>query len=167
MLGLDAFKENWITIVAVVLVSIYPLIFKGNIEVGKLKPRKLLAVFGVLCAGFALLLIYGYFTGRFEDGEGIWWLVGLEVFLWAGAVYLIGEGHLVKGFFDAENIEFYTPWSGTKKKSWNCLVKVSHHVYNAYYALHFDDGTLIRVSDTLVGIEELKEHITTLGIDFD
>lgn len=143
------------------------MIFKGKVEEGKLKPRTLLAIFGILCAGFALLIIYGYFSGRFEDEESVWWLIGLEVCLWTGAIFLIGEGYLVKGSFDEENLEFYTPWTGTKKENWSSLVKVNHHVYNAYYALHFDNGTLIRVSDTLVGIEEFKEHIAKLGLHLD
>ncbi|MGK0234586.1 MAG: hypothetical protein ACI9EK_001112, partial [Psychroserpens sp.] len=47
------------------------------------------------------------------------------------------------------------------------LTKVNHRVLNAYYALRFDNGTTIRVSDTLVGAPELVEHIDALRINID
>jgi len=159
--------ENWIIMLAVILISLYPTIFKGKIEVGKLKARKLLALFGVLTAGFALLILYGYFTGRFDGDESVAWLVILEICLVGGSIGLFGEGYLVKGKYNDQYIELYTPWSGLKKEKWSNLTKVNHRVLNAYYALRFENGTTIRVSDTLVGVPELVEHIDALGISID
>lgn len=159
--------ENWIIMLVVILISLYPTIFKGKVEVGKLKPRKLLALFGVLTAGFAFLILYGYFTGGFDGEESVAWLIILEVCLVGGAIALFGEGYLVKGKYNDQYIEFYTPWSGLKKEKWSNLTKVNHRVLNAYYALRFDNGTTIRVSDTLVGAPELVEHIDALRINID
>jgi len=167
LLELGIAKEGWITIVAVVLISLYPTLFKGKVEAGKLKSRKLLALFGVLSACFALLIFYGYLTGRFDGGDSVGWLVILEIFLLGGAVALFGEGYLIKGKYDDQHIEFYTPWSGLKIEKWSTLIEVNHRVYNAYYALCFENGTTIRVSDTLVGAPELVEHLDALGINID
>jgi len=167
LLELDIVKEGWITIVAVILVSLYPTLFKGKVESGKLKSRKLLAFFGVLSACFALLIFSGYLTGRFAGDDSVAWLVILEILLISGAVVLFGEGYLIKGKYDDQYIEFYTPWSGLKIEEWSTLIEVNHRVYNAYYALYFENGTTIRVSDTLVGAPELVEHLDALGINID
>ncbi|MFT6735600.1 MAG: hypothetical protein ACJAS9_003811 [Polaribacter sp.] len=159
--------ENWIIMVAVILVSLYPTFFKGKAEAGKLKPRKLLALFGVLTSGFAFLILYSYFTGRFDGDESVAWLVILEICLVGGAIALFGEGYLVKGKYNDKYIEFYTPWSGLKKEKWSTLTEVKHHALNAYYALRFENGTTIRVSDTLVGAPDLVEHLDALGINID
>jgi hypothetical protein len=159
--------ENWIIMVAVILVSLYPTFFKGKVEAGKLKPRKLLALFGVLTSGFAFLILYSYFTGRFDGDESVAWLVILEICLVGGAIALFGEGSLVKGKYNDKYIEFYTPWSGLKKEKWSTLTEVKHHALNAYYALRFENGTTIRVSDTLVGAPDLVEHLDALGINID
>lgn len=68
-----------------------------------------------------------------------------------GAVYLFGEAAFVRGTFDEEGIDFYTPWTGRNQEKWNDLESVKFNGWMSWYTLKFRSGNKIRLSRFMWG----------------
>lgn len=67
------------------------------------------------------------------------------------AIYCFGEAAFVKGSYNDEEIEFFTPWTGLKKETWNNLESIEFNSWVSWYTLSFRSGKRIRLSRYLSG----------------
>lgn len=106
-------------------------------------------VLAVLSLSFSLLgLVYILFSG--ED-EGFWPCFGLCVGFGGVAIYCFMEAAFVRGTYDANEIHFYTPWTGQKHELWCELESVQLSETWGWYILTFKTGVKIRLSPLLRG----------------
>ncbi|NQZ86914.1 MAG: hypothetical protein HRT54_04970 [Colwellia sp.] len=163
MFGINVPNEVWSALIIITFFLLYPIVFKGSIEKGILKGRKVLIVISFLLSAFSLFLCYDWISGRFESEHDFYYLAFLTTVLFGGAIYFFGEGYLVKGKFDENRIVFQTPWSGKKECPWCSLREVNFSSTSNCYILEFEDGIKIRISTFLLGYLDLINHVRTLG----
>ena len=121
---------------------------------GQLRFGAFLWVLGLACLALALFPIgLTVFAGHQRD---FWPKVGLFVGFGAGAIYCFAEALFVHGKFDADHIEFSTPWTGRKHEQWSDLLSVELNDWCQWYTLTFASGKKIRLSRYLSG------HISAL-----
>jgi integral membrane sensor domain MASE1 len=128
-------------VVAVVVTSLIAKSVGKTAPEGQLRFGIFLWVLGVACLVLALLPVaITVFGGHQKD---FWAKVGLLVGFGIGGIYCLAEVALVRGSFDAEYIEFSTPWTGTKRELWKDLVSVELNDWCSWYTLTFRSGKKI------------------------
>jgi hypothetical protein len=116
---------------------------------GELRFGKFLWFIGLACVAMALLPVaITVFAGHSKDTLA---KILLSVGFGAGAIYCFGEVVFVHGRFDEEGISFHSPWTGAKSGKWRNLQSIEHNDWTSWYALTFQDGTVIRLSSYLSG----------------
>lgn len=106
-------------------------------------------LFFLVSAGFTALLV----TGNYRVGNPVETvsLVVLIASFGMGAVYLTGRSFFANGRYDGESICFKSPFSRTKTEKWKDLKAVTYNKLFRWYALKFENGTVIRISLYLGG----------------
>lgn len=129
---------------------------------------------GVLLLGVACLAIVGVAIVAFFIDENVWTdrgefiaVIGLIVGFGLGAVYSFGEYFFVRGNFDDEGIEFYSPWTGSKKEKWDDLRSAKFNGSLSWYVLRFRSGKTIRLSSLLSGHGGVLAKLQELGYQLD
>ena len=117
-------------------------------KAGQLHFTKFMCSLGVGCLLIALLPIGLTLLGHDKE---FWAKVFLFVGFGVGAIYCIGEFLFVRGSFDREGIEFFTPWTGLKKEVWTDLTSMELNDTCSWYTLTFKSGKKIRLSKYLAG----------------
>lgn len=81
------------------------------------------------CLAFALVPISLYLFFGHEDQ------LSARLFLFfgfgLGAIYCFGEAAFVRGGYNNDGIEFFTPWTGLKKEKWNELESIE---FNSWFS---------------------------------
>jgi hypothetical protein len=121
---------------------------------GELRFGGFMWVLGVACIVFALLPLV--MTGKDDAGESAA-KVALIAMFGLGAAYCFAEAAFVRGRFDADRIEFQTPWTGTKRESWRDLRSIEIAAWCGWYTLTFASGAKIRLSIYLTGHQSALE----------
>ncbi len=102
----------------------------------------------IACLAFAVLPGIALFS---DPEKQFWPKLALLVGFGIGAIYCFGEVALVRGTYDQEGIEFYTPWTGKKKERWKDLESAELNDWCSWYTLTFKSGSRIRLSRYLGG----------------
>ena len=148
-------------IVAVLLMTYLSKRSARTGEPGQLKYGWFLKGMGIFCAlvtgGLTYVILFTDHRGQYVSLTCLILLFGLS------AVYLLGEGFGTHGRFDAEGIEYRTPWSGHKAQEWSNLREVHFSEAMKWYVLTFADGTKIRISNVVHGHGPLLEQVRSLG----
>jgi hypothetical protein len=116
---------------------------------GELRHGLFLKVFGWATAAATLGLGYIILFTNHRGQYGV--LTLLIVVFGAGAGYLLLEAHGTAGTFDAQRISIRTAWTGRKNQHWEDLPAVSFRPNLNWYVLAFKDGTIIRLSNVVLG----------------
>ena len=134
--------------IAVVLTAyIAKSVGKGSVP-GQLKFGPFMWVVGIACLALATLPGVALFS---DPDKQFWPKLALVVGFGLGAFYCIGEVAFVRGAYDQEGIEFYTPWTGQKKEKWKDLESAELNDWCSWYTLTFKSGSRIRLSRYLGG----------------
>ena len=64
-----------------------------------------------------------------------------------------------KGKFDEEKIYYQSIWGGKREQKWQDLVSITPKDSLSWYELKFSDGSKMRLSYFLGGVEELMEFL--------
>jgi hypothetical protein len=75
------------------------------------------------------------------------------------AIACFAEYFKVSGTFDSDSISFYTPWTGSKKESWDDLVTAKFNGSMYWYTLEFKSGKKVRLSAYLLGHGEVLDIV--------
>jgi hypothetical protein len=112
----------------------------------------------IACTMFALLPVGLTLAGH--QGE-FWAKAALFVGFGAGAVYCFAEAALVRGTYDAHEIRFHAPWTGTKHEKWSDLMSMEYVASCSWYTLTFASGKKVRLSEYLHGHVQVLEIVYT------
>lgn len=116
---------------------------------GELRFGASLWILAAACLAFAILpIVMTLFLGHDKE---FWAKVGLFVGFFLGAVYCFGEAAFVRGRYDNDGIEFYSPWTGHKSAKWDDLESVRLNDWCGWYTLTFRSGKKVRLSRFLIG----------------
>ena len=116
---------------------------------GTLRFGGIVWVLAVACLVFALVPMasFLYFGSEGQLLARLFLLLGFGL----AAIYCFGEAAFVKGSYNDEEIEFFTPWTGLKKETWNNLESIEFNSWVSWYTLSFRSGKRIRLSRYLSG----------------
>lgn len=152
-------------LLALVFGALFTKAVKNKRTNGELKYGALLYVLGLGCLVFVVFAVWAYFydeTIRETTSELIA-VVGLFLGFGLGAIFCFGEYFKVKGHFDADGIEFYTPWTGLKKERWDDLVSAKFNASMYWYTFEFKSGKKVRLSSYLLGHGEVLALLKERG----
>ncbi|WP_226669187.1 hypothetical protein [Microbulbifer aggregans] len=135
---------------------------------GQLKYGTFLAVLAWCCLLFVGLAIWEfiYDEDTWIRRSDLYSIIGLIFGFGFAAVYCFGEYFKVGGSFDAEGINFYTPWTGRKIEAWENLVSIKFNATANWYVLRFQSGNKVRLSSLLSGHGDVLELLHTKGHHF-
>ena len=126
---------------------------------------------GVLALGCIYLIFAGFGLLIFLFNEEVWkdlipFLVVFVLFIACvlSAVQCFVEYYTVQGQFDAQGIQFRTPWTGEKSEQWRDLVSIKYSESFRWYTLLFNNGTKIRISDLLSGHQGVLDIVEELDL---
>jgi hypothetical protein len=130
-------------------------------EKGVLKyklPFYLVVIFNVAFAGLLwfILLSKNY---QYHQLSQTFSLIALVIFFTLSSVYLTFEVIFVKGYFDDDGIWFESFWEGRRFQRWENMVFFDKNDLFSWYILEFEDGTKIRLSYFLGGVNNLLEFL--------
>lgn len=125
---------------------------------------------GIFLLGCVCLALVGFAIGAFFYDNDVWTdrgeflaVIGLIIGFGLGAIYSFGEYFLVRGNYDDQGIEFYTPWTGQKSEKWHNLRSVKFSGSMSWYVLRFKDGRTIRLSSLLSGHGGVLSKLEGMG----
>ena len=136
-----------------------------------------------LCVGFCVIQFFNFCKDDGKDGKlffgKIMWinaifsaLFGLlfypDVLLLTAIFILVAICCILiifttHGEFDEQKIEFTTLFSGTNIQYWHDLIEVNKSLLVKGFYFKFRDGSIIRISNALTGIEQLYK-IKIIGL---
>lgn len=134
---------------------------EGQLQSGR--TLKLMGMFSFLLVAFLAAIVT--IQSPFEDFSELWAFAGLFALFVPLTAYFIGEGFLVKGHYNAESIEFYTPWAGKKSEKLSDIESVANKGYTGV-AIKFTTGTEMVVPARIKGFRGLINHLHELGYNF-
>lgn len=124
-----------------------------------------LAVLGGFCLVFVALAAGAFVFDdniRTDRGE-MFAVIGLIAGFGLGCIYSFGEYFFVRGSYDDDGIEFYTPWTGHKKEKWRDLQSVRFNATLSWYVLYFRTDNTIRLSTFLSGHQGVLSVVAARG----
>ena len=131
-----------------------------KIKRGELRYTFAYFVVALLNLAFAGLLWWVFLTKNYkEELSQTISLVALILFFSASSIYLLGEVLFTKGKFDEEKIYYQSIWSGKREQKWQDLVSITPKDSLSWYELKFRDGSKMRLSYFLGGVEDLMEFL--------
>lgn len=141
----------------IILAYIGYIIKKESVE-GKLFYSKWMVWLGIACLGLALSGAYALLTGKVKNENGEYIAVGFVIlFFGIGALYSFWEYKVTSGNYNDENISLYTPWNKYKLCRWTEIDKITYNDYMHWYVLHCKNGTKMRFSSYLTGIDDFMQ----------
>jgi len=135
---------------------------------GELKFGSFLIVLAWAFFGFSILAFSAFFYDNdvWKKKSEFFSVAGLWIVFAIAAFASFAEYFKTHGSFDDSGIEFYTPWSGKKKESWNDLLSVEFNSSANWYVLTFKSGVKIRLSNLLSGHGKVLDLLYEKGYDF-
>jgi len=115
---------------------------------GQLRFGPFLWVLGACCLAFALLPAAAMVVDYHRQ---FWPKLALIIGFGGGGAYCLVEAAFVRGSFDAEGIQFSSPWTGMKREAWKDLESLELNEWCSWYTLTFKSGRRIRLSKFLTG----------------
>lgn len=166
--------ESWISsgliggLVAVVIGTIFTKTAKKKTAHGELKHGLLILILALACLAFSLFAVWVFFYEEniHEKTSDLIAVLGLFFGFGIAALVCFAEYYKVKGRFDADVIEFHTPWTGSKKEKWDDLVSAKFNASMYWYTLKFKSGRKVRLSSYLLGHGEVLAILNDRGYDF-
>lgn len=154
-------------VVSVALVTYLSYRLRAQPADGTLRWGWGLILLGSCCLAFVGLAVSAFFYDdnlQTDKGE-LLAAVGLIVGFGLGATYCFAEYFLVRGTYDDQGVEFYTPWTGSKVEKWQDLQAVKFNAQMSWYVLQFKSGKTIRLSTMLSGHGGVIEQLDQLGVE--
>ena len=132
---------------------------------GGLQFSTFLIVLAWCCFGFVLFAGWALFNDADarETPSEFYPITGIFIGFGIAAAYCFGEYFGVRGTFDTESIDFYTPWTGRKLERWKDLQSVEFDSLAQWYLLSFKSGKKIRLSNFLSGHGEVLDLVRSKG----
>lgn len=128
---------------------------------GSLAYSSIVLAAGWLLIIFATILAMSMFYGP-SAAPDVPRSVAMGVLALAG-VFLLFQGVLSRGWFDASGIRFRTPFGGKVDELWRDLRSVHYNGRVGWYVLTFKDGKKIRLSKLLCGYGGVIARLRSLG----
>lgn len=124
-----------------------------------------LAVLGACCLAFvaAAAGAFAYDVSIWTDRGEFLAVIFIIVFFGIGSIYSFGEFFFVRGSYDDDGIEFYTPWTGNKQEKWRDLQSIKFNATLSWYVLYFRTDNTIRLSTFLSGHQGALSVVAALG----
>jgi hypothetical protein len=140
---------------------------KAKVE-GELRFGTAIAVLAWCCLSFVGLAVWAFFydADSWEKPSELYSIIGLFVGFGIGAWYSFGEYFKVRGTFDENGIDFYTPWTGRKLESWQDLQTIKFNSQANWYVLTFKSGKKVRLSGLLTGHGDVIALLKKKGFEF-
>ncbi len=134
---------------------------------GELKHGTFIFVLAFLCLVFSWFAVWAFFNDYDVHEKTSELIAVIGLFLGFGLCSLVcfAEYFKVKGVFDAERIEFYTPWTGRKTELWDNLISAKFNPSMYWYTLKFKSGKTIRLSSYLLGHGEVLAILKERGFE--
>lgn len=129
---------------------------------------------GLLLLGFCCLVFVGLAVGAFFYDNDVWTdrgefiaVVAIIIGFGVGAICCFAEYFLVRGRYDDQGIEFYTPWTGAKVEKWKDLQSVTFSSQMSWYVLEFRSGEIIRLPTLLSGHGGVIDRLEQMGFELE
>lgn len=166
--------ESWITsgliggLSAFVVGAIFTGAAKRKTTNGKLKHGLIILILALACLAFSLFSVWVFFYEEniYEQTSDLIAVCGLFFGFGIAALACFAEFLKVRGSFDADGIEFHTPWTGSKKENWDDLVSAKFNSSMCWYSLKFKSGKKVRLSSYLLGHGEVLAILKERGYSF-
>ena len=135
---------------------------------GELKHGLLIFFLALACFAFSAFAVWAFFNDNDVHEKNSELIAVIGLFFWFGlaAIACFAEYYKVNGKFNSEEIEFHTPWTGTKIELWDDLVSAKFNASMYWYTLEFKSGKKIRLSSYLLGHGEVLALLKDRGFDF-
>tara|TARA_Y200000002_G_scaffold309673_1_gene266186 strand:+ start:186 stop:770 length:585 start_codon:yes stop_codon:yes gene_type:complete len=155
-------------IAAVIIGTIITKMAKKKTTNGELRHGLFILILAIACLAFSLFAAWAYFYDEDVHVKTSELIAVLGLFFGFGiaAFACFAEYFKVRGKFDSEQIEFYTPWTGHKKERWNDLVSAKFNASMYWYTFQFKSGKKIRLSSYLSGHGEVLNLVKERGFEF-
>ncbi len=155
-------------IIAVLICTYVIRKIRNQSQPGDLSHGKFIVGLAWVCLAFVAFAFSMFFIDAnvWEDKTEFYSAIGLIVGFGTGAGYLFLEVYKVKGSYDEDGIEFYTPWTGYKNEKWSDLRSVKFSSSAGWYVLSFKSGSKIRLSSFLIGLGDVLQLLEEKEIDF-
>ena len=134
---------------------------------GELKHGLLIFILALACLAFSILAVWMFVYDQ-DVHEQISEFISVLLLFFGFGIAAIGcfaEYYRVGGTFDSDSISFYTPWTGSKKESWDDLVAAKFNVSMYWYTFEFKSGKKVRLSAYLLGHGEVLDIVRERGFD--
>lgn len=134
---------------------------------GKLKHGLLIFILALACMAFSIFAAWMFFYDEDVHQETSEFVSVLLLFFGFGmaALACFAEYFKVSGNFDSNEIDFYTPWTGSKKERWDDLVSAEFNGSMSWYTFQFKSGKKVRLSTYLQGHGEVLDIVRERGFD--
>jgi len=150
--------------IAVALLTYFSTRIRNNAVDGTLRYEWWFALLGMACLAFVAFAVgaISYYGAAFDNNSEFFSAIGIIIGFGVAAVYCFGEYFLVRGVYDDEHIDFYTPWTGRKIERWCDLESATFNRLMKWYVLRFKSGNSIRLSNLISGyggvLDKLREN---------
>jgi hypothetical protein len=154
-------------LVAVVIATFVTKAARSKNTNGELKHGLLIFILALACLALSIFAAWMFVFDEDVHEQTSEFVSVLLLFFGFGiaAVACFAEYFKVNGTFDSDSISFYTPWTGSKKESWDDLVAAKFNGSMYWYTLEFKSGKKVRLSAYLVGHGEVLDIVRERGFD--
>lgn len=113
-------------------------------------PMIAVACMCLLIAAFAAYAFFYDESAKYDPVE-MFSIIALFIFFFFGALACFAEYFITCGTYDEHGISQRTPWTGLTEQKWDDLTSIEYKPNAGWYALNFNTGKKIRLSNFLVG----------------
>lgn len=140
---------------------------RRKITHGELKHSALIFILATVCIALSAFAVWIFFNDNdmHQKTSELISVIGLVVGFGLSGLVCFAEYFKVQGVFDAERIEFYTPWTGRKTELWDHLISAKFNPSMYWYTLKFKSGKTIRLSSYLLGHGEVLDILKQRGFN--
>lgn len=140
---------------------------RRKITHGELKHSALIFILATVCIALSAFAVWIFFNDNdmHQKTSELISVIGLVVGFGLSGLVCFAEYFKVQGVFDAERIEFYTPWTGRKTELWDNLISAKFNPSMYWYTLKFKSGKTIRLSSYLLGHGEVLDILKQRGFN--
>ena len=135
---------------------------------GELQFGTFVVVLAWFCFAFVCLAVWAFFydNDAWERPSELVAIIGLFIGFGIASIYCFGEYFKVRGSYDDNGIDFYTPWTGRKVELWQNIESIKLNSQANWYVLKFKSGNKIRLSNLLSGHGEVLDLLESKGFVF-
>jgi hypothetical protein len=154
-------------LVAVIIGTIVTKAARRKNTNGELKHGLLIFILALSCLAFSIFAAWMFVYDEDVHEQTSEFVSVLLLFFGFGiaAIACFAEYFKVSGTFDSDSISFYTPWTGSKKESWDDLVTAKFNGSMYWYTLEFKSGKKVRLSAYLLGHGEVLDIVKERGFE--